>query len=128
VDEDPDDPWCTLANVEGGTYSEFQCKAIKCTMERPLNTGDKLYDWAFLDFLDSGSTAYDKMIIMNKRAQLWISNDFSLAAPLSTKSVTGAPGATGVTWTQRYIEIDIVASGLFLTLGMWSILSGALLI
>jgi len=97
-------------------------------MERPLNTGDKLYDWAFLDFLDSGSTAYDSMIIMNKRAQLWISNDFSLAAPLSTKSVTGSPGKAGTTWTQRYIEIPIYASGLLLTLGIGSILSGALLL
>ncbi len=55
-------------------------------MERPLDTGDETYDWAFNDAEDTdlGTGIYDKMIILNGRAQLWISSstfDVALKRP-----------------------------------------------
>lgn len=55
-------------------------------MERPLDTGDDTYDWAFNEDEDTtlGSGVYDQMIILNGRAQLWISSstfDVALKAP-----------------------------------------------
>lgn len=46
TDTDPDNPWCTPANTSED-YSPYQCSRIKCVMERYLDTGDTLYDWAF---------------------------------------------------------------------------------
>lgn len=55
-------------------------------MERPLDTGDETYDWSFNESEDTslGSGVYDQMIILNGRAQLWISSstfDVALKAP-----------------------------------------------
>jgi len=66
-DDDPDEPWCTRANTET-TYSPFWCSKIMCTMERPLDTGDTTYDWAFTDYDDEGDGVYDIMTIMHQRA------------------------------------------------------------
>ena len=38
TDKDTDNPWCTRANTKGGTFSPFQCKSLKCVMERPFLT------------------------------------------------------------------------------------------
>ena len=34
-------------------------------MERPLDTGDTTYDWAFTDYDDDDSGIYDYMTIMH---------------------------------------------------------------
>ena len=43
TDIDPENPWCTQANTLT-TYSPYQCSKIKCIMQRPLDTGDDVYD------------------------------------------------------------------------------------
>ena len=67
--EDDDDRynWCEMANTET-EWSPFQCTAIKCVMERLLDTGDKAYDWAFSTVQDPSKDYLDKMIILNGRA------------------------------------------------------------
>ena len=104
--EYPDDPWCTEINssTDKTVYSPYQCSAIKCVMERPLDTGDENYDWAFNDVEDSslGTGVYDKMIILNGRAQLWISSstfDVALKAPKVATVVS--------TKTNNFIAIEI---------------------
>ena len=82
-------------------------------MERPLNTGDTVYDWAFRDYSqDSSSGVYDTMIIMNGRAQLWITSvdyDIAMVAPTLVTTETDT-----VDWNKRYISLEIKAGALML--------------
>jgi len=66
--------WCEFSNTVDGGYSPFWCSKIKCVMERLLDTGDSLYDWAF-DDEDNGDGIVDYMRVLNGRASLWISKD-----------------------------------------------------
>lgn len=94
LDADPDDPWCTQANTET-TYSPYQCKKIKCIMQRSLDTGDDVYDYQF-DFANGQSTNpvkvdEDAMIIQLGRARVWINADsFStgMAGPAKADTTT----------------------------------------
>lgn len=72
-------PWCTRVNTaDPANYSQFWCSSIKCVMQRPLDTGDTDSDWAFDatgTSTDASSNTYtDRMVVMNDRAQLWISS------------------------------------------------------
>jgi len=80
--------WCTPKNTVADPtatpavldfYSPYQCSKIKCVMERPLNTGDTAYDWAFADAYDAAlspvinpltdtTDIIDQMWIMKGRA------------------------------------------------------------
>lgn len=63
-------------------------------MQRPLDTYDTDSDWAFDDVVDSaadvdayGNPYIDLMVVMNNRAQLWISSNSyttSMSAPRET--------------------------------------------
>ena len=47
-DDDPDDFWCTKANTtEGATLIPYECTALKCVIERLMDTGDTEADLAF---------------------------------------------------------------------------------
>lgn len=88
VDEDPKNPWCTHANTTAGaTLNPYECTALKCVIERKLDTGDTDND---LVFTVNGTTS-DKMVIQPGRAKLYFNkstaqfayaarNDFSASA------------------------------------------------
>lgn len=103
-DDDSDAPWCTPANTEGGSYSPYQCTKIKCVMERLLDTGDTTYDWAFSES-DDGTGLIDNMMILNGRAQVWITSatyDVAMTAPTDSTTVADA-----TPWDQTFVRIPI---------------------
>lgn len=74
-------------------------------MERKLDTEDTTYDWAFSDSPDSDGII-DKMVILNGRAQVWITSatyDVAMSAPSDSTTITDTPAD----WEQTYIEIPI---------------------
>ncbi len=94
-------------------------------MERPLDTGDDTYDWAFNDVQDTdlGTGIYDQMIILNGRAQLWISSstfDVALKAPYVATDKS--------TYYEYYIAINIQNYAIALQLSLATIISSAALL
>lgn len=83
-DNKPASRWCTPANTST-IWSEYQCTALSCYMQRLLNTGDSVNDIAFKT---SGSTI-DTMIIPAGLARLYFnksSYNFPILAPASQLS------------------------------------------
>ena len=45
TDNDPDDFWCTKVNTtKGAVLSPYECSAIKCVIERAVDTWDTTRD------------------------------------------------------------------------------------
>ena len=87
MDEDPKNPWCTHANTEiGAVLKPHECTALKCIIERPLDTGDDLKDLKFTPT----EAAVDHINIRQGRALLYINKDedqFSYAAMYEKQEV-----------------------------------------
>jgi len=70
-DNDVDVPanrWCDAANVKGEAVQPYQCKSIKCHMERKLQTGDELQDFYFNP---TSKTVCDTLTIRPGRARIF---------------------------------------------------------
>ena len=88
TDDDFDNTWCTKTNnTDGDELNPYECSALKCTIERALDTEDIISDLAFTPTV----TAPDFMVIQPGRARLYInksdtqfsypvSNDYAIAA------------------------------------------------
>jgi hypothetical protein len=76
TDNDPADFWCEKHNtVKGAVLNPFECKSLRCVIERKLDTGDTAKDFKF--------TTPDEMVIKPGRARLYINKSttqFAFAA------------------------------------------------
>jgi hypothetical protein len=63
--------WCDAANVKGQLKVPYQCKSIKCHMERKLQTGDELQDYYFSP---TSKTSCDTLKIRPGRARIYFKN------------------------------------------------------
>ena len=69
ADDDETDFWCTKANTSiGADLLPYECTALKCIIERDLDTGDTDNDFRFTPT----TTTADAMVIQPGRAKLYI--------------------------------------------------------
>ena len=101
TDDDTNNPWCTRANGTGVTYSPFQCKVLKCIMERPILTKESTVTPAVFDLqlTTVNSAAGDQIIIRRGRAKLYINKDvnpkpYLLVLPTVNNVVSSGTAAT----------------------------------
>ena len=92
-DDDPDLPWCTRAG-EAGTWSPFQCTAIKCILQRKFATEedkvadvDEFYDFEF--FPTTVETETDTMNIRSQRAKIFFNKDTFTVPFLNSQGADG---------------------------------------
>ena len=94
-DDDADDFWCTKTNtVAGATLSPFECSALKCVMERAMDTANTSEDYAFT--YDTTSNE-DYMVIQPGRARLYVNKG---STQFSTYAVSND-------WMENEVELKI---------------------
>ena len=92
TDDDPKDFWCTKANTKkGDPLSPFECTALKCIVERDLDTGDDVRDLKFQS--SSVGPVVDKLVIQPGRAKLYINKTASQFAFAARNDFNGIESA-----------------------------------
>ena len=87
-EDDPSDFWCTKANSDGNTLLDYECTALRCYIERDLDTEDTTRDFAFDQtevLTTDGST--ETMIIQPGRGKVYINKTTAQFAYAATNDV-----------------------------------------